>query len=184
MASDRSVTDQPWTIPVRIGEIGRGLTRRLEADAPTRARIARALDLQALDRLEAEVSVAPALQGYEVKGYEAKGVLRAQLTQTCGVTLEPLPAEVDSDFAVRFVEASEVEPIETAHEVVVTFEDDDPPDVIEDGVVDLGAYVVEHLALALDPFPRKPGAVFEAPAQAAEPSPFAALAKLKPETRD
>jgi uncharacterized metal-binding protein YceD (DUF177 family) len=168
--------DQPWTVLVRIGEIGRGLQRRLEADAPTRARIARALDLQALDRLEAEVSVAPA-----VEGFEARGTLHAELTQTCGVTLEPLPAELRTDFALRFVEAGEAETIEPAHEVVVTLEDDDPPDVIEDGVVDLGAYVVEHLALALDPFPRKPGAVFEAPAQEAEPSPFAALARLKPE---
>jgi uncharacterized metal-binding protein YceD (DUF177 family) len=68
--------------------------------------------------------------------------------------------------------------------VVVTLEDDDPPDEIEGGVVDLGAYVVEHLALALDPFPRKPGVEFEAPAQESEPSPFAALARLKPEARD
>jgi uncharacterized metal-binding protein YceD (DUF177 family) len=179
MATDRSVMDQPWTVPVRIAEIGRGLNRRLEADAPTRARIARALDLQALDRLEAEVSVAP-----DVQGYEARGTLHAQLTQTCGVTLEPLPADLRTDFAVRFVEAGEAEPTEPAHEVVVTLEDDDPPDELEGGVVDLGAYVVEHLALALDPFPRKPGVEFEAPEQAAEPSPFAVLARLKPEARD
>jgi len=173
------MTDQPWTVPVRTGEIGRGVKRRLEADAPARARIARALDLQALDRLEAEVSLAPTAEGYE-----ARGTLHAELTQTCGVTLEPLPADLRTDFAVRFVEAGEAEPAEPAHEVVVTLEDEDPPDVIEGGVVDLGAYVVEHLALALDPFPRKPGAVFEAPAQEAEPSPFAALARLKPEARD
>lgn len=179
MASDRSVTDQPWTVPVRLAEIGRGLKRRLDADAPTRARIARALDLQALDRLEAEVSVAPAAEGFE-----ASGTLSAQLTQTCGITLEPLPAEVKTDFAVRFVEAEQARPGEAEREVVVALEEQDPPDVIEGGVVDLGAYVVEHLALALDPFPRKPGAVFEAPAQEPEPSPFAALARLKPEARD
>jgi uncharacterized metal-binding protein YceD (DUF177 family) len=179
MASDRSVMDQPWTVPVRIAEIGRGLSRRLEADAQARARIARALDLQALDRLEAEVSVAPAVQGFE-----ARGTLHAALTQTCGVTLEPLPAELRTEFAVRFVEAGEAAPAEPELEVVVTLEGDDPPDEIEGGVVDLGAYVVEHLALALDPFPRKPGAVFEAPEEAAEPSPFAVLARLKPEAGD
>jgi uncharacterized metal-binding protein YceD (DUF177 family) len=179
MASDDSVTDQPWTVPVRIAEIGRGLKRRLEADAPARARIARALDLQALDRLKAEVSIAPAAQGFE-----ARGALHAELTQTCGVTLEPLPADLSTDFTIRFVEAAEAEPAESAHEVVVTLEDEDPPDLIEGGVVDLGAYVVEHLALALDPFPRKPGAVFEPPAQESEPSPFAVLARLKPEGRD
>ena len=68
MASDRGVTDQPWTVPVRVAEIGRGLKRRLEADAPARARIARALDLQALDRLEAEVSVRPPPRGSRPAG--------------------------------------------------------------------------------------------------------------------
>jgi len=41
----------------------------------------------------------------------------------------------------------------------------------------------EFLALALDPYPRKPGVEFESPQPEAEPdekaSPFAALAKLK-----
>jgi len=44
--------------------------------------------------------------------------------------------------------------------------------------LDLAAYVVEALALALDPFPRKPGAVFVSPAPVGETSPFAALARL------
>jgi len=42
----------------------------------------------------------------------------------------------------------------------------------------VSAYVVETLALALDPFPRKPGAVFESPAATEAISPFAALADL------
>jgi uncharacterized metal-binding protein YceD (DUF177 family) len=178
MAQDRSMTAVPWSVPVRLAEIGRGLTRRLEADAPTRARIARALDLQSLDRLEAEVKLSPAAQGFE-----AKGAIRADLAQTCGVTLEPLPAEIDTEFAVRFAEPEEPKASETAREVVVGLDEEDPPDVVENGVVDLGAYVVEHLALELDPFPRKPDAVFEPPPTEAEPSPFAVLAELKPGTR-
>ena len=45
--------------------------------------------------------------------------------------------------------------------------------------VDLAAYVVEHLALEIDPWPRKPGVVFEAPEGPAEPSPFDVLRELK-----
>ena len=51
---------------------------------------------------------------------------------------------------------------------------------IEDGKIDLGQYAVEQLALALDPFPRKPGATFVQPEEPAEISPFAALKALKP----
>jgi len=60
----------------------------------------------------------------------------------------------------------------------------DPADVIKGGVVDLGALVAEFLALGVDPYPRRPGAVFAPPSAAdATSSPFAALAKLKPRGR-
>jgi len=51
--------------------------------------------------------------------------------------------------------------------------------VLENDSIDLAAYVVEHLSLELDPFPRKPGAVFEPPAEEGSASPFAVLRKLK-----
>jgi uncharacterized metal-binding protein YceD (DUF177 family) len=178
MAQDRVLTAQPWSVPLRVAEIGRGLTRRLEADGAARARIARALELQALDRLEGEVVVSPKAQGWE-----ARGTIKADLAQTCGITLEPLPARIDTNFTVRFVDHGDAAAGAEAREVVVALDEEDPPDVVEAGVVDLGAYVVEHLALELDPFPRKPGAVFEPPAAEPEPSPFAVLAELKPGSR-
>ena len=53
-------------------------------------------------------------------------------------------------------------------------------------MIELGEVLVESLSLALDPYPRKPGMVFQevsddSSADAGEPapSPFAALAKLK-----
>ena len=53
------------------------------------------------------------------------------------------------------------------------------PEPLIDGIVDLGALATEFLILGLEPYPRKPDAVFEPPQDAApEPGPFAALAKL------
>lgn len=164
----------PWSVPIRIHDIRSGLQRRLEADAATRARIVRALDLRSLDRLEAEVSVTPQAQGWEISGQ-----INADLAQICGLTLEALPAEIRARFSVRAAELTD--PEEVPREIVIDLDETDPPDLIEDGVIDLGAYVVEHLALELDPFPRKPGAEFEPPAAAEEPSPFAVLSRLKPE---
>ena len=54
------------------------------------------------------------------------------------------------------------------------------PEPIEGDVIDLGGYLVEHLSLELDPFPRKPGAVFEQPPEPGEISPFAVLKGLRP----
>ena len=57
---------------------------------------------------------------------------------------------------------------------------EDPPEPLREGAVDLGALATEFLLLGIDPYPRKPGAVFDAP-PAGDPSshPFAALAALK-----
>ena len=58
--------------------------------------------------------------------------------------------------------------------------DEDPPDLIVDGRIDLGALAAEFLALGLDPYPRKPGAAFEpGEEEAGRDSPFAALARLR-----
>jgi hypothetical protein len=61
-----------------------------------------------------------------------------------------------------------------------SLEDEDPPEPLDSGHIDLAALAVEFLALALDPFPRKPGAVFaDAPDVETEGGPFAALSALK-----
>lgn len=165
----------PWSDRVRLDQIGVGLTRRLEADAETRARVADALGLLELSALTADVSVKPAGAGWRLEGR-----VRASLAQACVITLEPVPADIDTAFSVDLVEAGAIEP--NSRVIEADPEGPDGPDVVEDGGVDLAAYAVEHLALALDPYPRKPGAVFEPPAGEAEPSPFAVLAQLKPRT--
>ena len=53
------------------------------------------------------------------------------------------------------------------------------PEPLVGGVVDLGALATEFLILGLDPYPRKPGAVFEAPQDVnRDQGPFAALGRL------
>lgn len=160
----------PFSETVRLNQIGTGLERRVEPDPAARERIRRALDLAALDSLTADMTVTPAREGWRLSGR-----VRAAAVQTCGLTLEPLPVDIDQTFAVDLVEAREPEP----DEVEVSL-DEDAPDVVEDGLIDLGIYAVEQLALSLDPFPRKPGAVFVQPEEPAEISPFAVLHKLKP----
>lgn len=167
-------TDLPFSEPIRLHQVGAGLTRTLEPDAAARARIAKALDLASLDHLSAEIDLKPSPSGWRLDGR-----LRATLAQTCGITLEPLPVGLDERFTVSFVESAEPQ---ADDEIVVDLEEEDGPDLIEDGRLDLGQVVVEQLALHLDPFPRKPGAEFVQPEEPAEISPFAVLKGLKSET--
>ncbi len=174
--------EAPWRETVRLAEAARGpLTRRLVADAPARSRIAGALGLDRLDRLEADVRLEPWLDG---AGIEADW--SADIGQTCGVTLEPFESRLQGRFHLRVLPSGSpnAEAAEAGQELTLTLEDEDPPDLVEGGLIDLGDYVVEHLALEIDPFPRKPGAVFEPLEPEPGDSPFAALARLSPKPKD
>jgi len=52
-------------------------------------------------------------------------------------------------------------------------------------VIDLGRLATDALFLAVDPYPRRPDAVFEPPVEATDPNdhPFAALKALQLDTR-
>lgn len=172
------MSKETWSIPVRLSEIARQpLSRRLEPDEATKAAIARDLDLEALPAFSAEVTVSPWHDGVEIDGRWS-----ARVTYRCGLTLEPFDDDLAGRFSVRAVpqDSPLAAPAETpGEELELDLEADDPPDVLETDAVDLGAYLVEHLAVELEPFPRKPGAVFEPPAQAEPESPFAVLKRLK-----
>jgi hypothetical protein len=172
---EASVADA-WAQSLALSELGRGpLERRLVADEPARARIARALDLVELKALDATLRISPWLDGAEVSGRWS-----ARIVQTCGVTLEPFESALTGELTIRAVpEGSQVLTATPEHELDLDPEADDPPEAIVNGLLPLGAYLVEDLSLAVDPFPRKPGAEFEAPTAGSEPSPFAVLVRLK-----
>lgn len=166
-----------WSHVLGLGQIGRGdLIVSLAADEAARRRIARLLDLASLDRLEAEVRASPWFDGVELDA-----TWSADLVQTCGVTLEPLPTTLRGAFRTRAVPAYSPHAPDPAAEMVIDLETQDPPDVLEGDQIDLAAYVVEDLALEIDPFPRKPGAEFQPPVETVELSPFAVLRKLRDE---
>lgn len=103
--------------------------------------------------------------------------LAARVTQVCVVTLDPFEQNIAERTALVIMPSAggETEPEDT-----LIADLDSPDEIVVDGtIVDLGALVAEQLALALDPYPRKPGA--ELPGLAAAPgeAAFAALAALK-----
>ena len=57
----------------------------------------------------------------------------------------------------------------------------DPPEPIVNGIIDLGRVATDALFLAVDPYPRKEGAVFETEVAVLDPEdhPFAALKALQ-----
>lgn len=137
--------------PVRLDAIpAGGREEALEAGAGERAAVAATLGLVALDRLSAEAE----LRRSGADEVRAQGRVRARVVQACVVTDEPVPADLDEPFDILFRPSPTTAPDEeielSAGECDVVFH--------EGGSLDLGAAAVDTLALALDPYPRAPGA--------------------------
>jgi hypothetical protein len=165
----------PWHVPVALDAVPEdGQHFDLAADAETRAAVAQIAGLRDLPRLQASFDVSHQGQG----GLRVAGRVLATAAQTCVVTLEPLTNEVDEEVDLLF-EPRPMAPSEgKGDEPAVKLNTDAEP--LLDGKVDLGALATEFLILGLDPYPRKPGAIFQPPAPAGtDEGPFAALGALK-----
>lgn len=146
----------------------------LVADAPTRKAVARFLGVEDVARLSARLTVQAWLDGADVTGR-----LEAQLTRLCGLTVEPFDVQVDEPVCLRVLPPdSPHAPPPQIGDVDLEIETEDPPEVLGAEGVDLGDLVVQTLALALDPFPRRPGAIFEQPQARPEDTPFGILSRL------
>jgi len=165
-----------WSRTIGLGDLARGpVTLELEADGAVRQAIARELGLDRLDSLTARVTASAWLDGAQIDGR-----LNARMTLICSLSGEPFEDELSSSFHLRAVPAgSPAAPVTDSEEIDLDPEGEDPPDVLETDRIDLAAYVVEHLTLEIDPFPRKPGAVFTPPQDEGPISPFAVLAEFR-----
>jgi uncharacterized metal-binding protein YceD (DUF177 family) len=159
-----------WTHPVVIGQLPEeGAKFHLEPDEAARAELAKFVGVIAVPRLNASFQVKPAVGG----GAAVEGLLDATVTQQCGVTLEPFDNKVSEAISLRFAAEG------GASAGIPEDELGADPDVLENGTLDLAAVATEFLALGIDPYPRKPGAVFEPPEESVKASAFAALEQLK-----
>jgi uncharacterized metal-binding protein YceD (DUF177 family) len=171
--------EPPWSYPLAVAGLPpEGAALRLVPGEKERAALAHHVGVLAVPALVADVKATPDGKG----GVVIEGNLSATVRQTCVVSLEPFDNALDEQIALRFLP-------ESAADFAIAEDGGDEldlADVIRDGVVDLGALITEFLALGVDHYPRRPGAVFAPPdtitADDAS-SPFAALAKLKQKGR-
>jgi hypothetical protein len=172
MPKQEKPAPSPWHVPVALDDVPEeGQHLDLAADAQTRAAVAQVAGLRDLPRLEASFDVSRHGRGLHIVGR-----VSATAGQTCVVTLEPLANEVSEEIDLLFEPPPAVAPDVEADAVERTVDGDAEP--LLDGKVDLGALATEFLILGLDPYPRKPGAVFQPPADTSvDEGPFAALKK-------
>lgn len=150
---------------------------RWQPDQDGRARLAQSLDLPRIDRLSFRGEITPEGRA----DFRLTASLQASVTQSCVVTLAPVPAEVAEDVS-RLYLADWVAPEAEEYEIP----EDDSQEALPE-VIDIAEVLREALALALPPWPRAEGAdlgeaVFappgETPLTEEALKPFAGLANL------
>jgi hypothetical protein len=170
----------PWRVPVAVAQLPEsGLHSDIEASAVERAALAEIGGLREVLSASASLDVTPSGGGR----FHVVGRVRARIGQTCVVTLDPIENDIDEEIDLIFAPPEQIP--ELSDLVDDDSEDDveipDSPEPIENGIIDLGRVATDALYLGIDPYPRRPDAVFEPPAEAADPEahPFAALKALK-----
>ena len=170
--------DEPeFSRPIAAETISNQIQRREIAAEPAECQaLARRFGLLALDKLAATLELRR--QAGDV--IHIHGHLLADVVQSCVVTLAPVPAHIETDFELSYggkAAEGEVDDMDPAGL--------DAPEPLADGRIDLGEAVAQQLAIALDPYPRAPGASLGPEGFTAETGkiagkqPFAALAELK-----
>jgi uncharacterized metal-binding protein YceD (DUF177 family) len=174
----------PWSVPVAVAQIpDTGLHREIEAGPATRAAMAEVADLREILSASASLDVTPKGGGR----FHVAGHVRARVGQTCVVTLDPIENDIDEEVDLIFAPPEQIpelsDLVDEAAESDV--EIPDPPEPIVNGMIDLGRVATDALFLGIDPYPRRPDAVFEPPVVADDPEdhPFAALKALQLEAK-
>lgn len=167
-------TQNPWSVPVAVDNIPEtGLHIEAEAPAEVRAQLVKLANLRDLPHLSAVFDLTRRGGGVHVAGQ-----VKARVWQTCVVTLEPLENDLDEPINVLFAPRLEVAAKDDGADRRAG--DEEPPEPLIEGKVDLGAVATEFLLLGIDPYPRKAGAEFAAVKTADDSArPFAALEALK-----
>jgi uncharacterized metal-binding protein YceD (DUF177 family) len=168
------------TLPLHhVFELG-GLTHagsvvEVAAHGDELARLAKWAGVDAIRAFTATVS----LRRISNMRFNFEADLDADVVQSCVVTLEPVESHITRHVSRDLLLAPNAMPADG--ELTLSAGDDDVPETIDSLDYDLAAPLLEEFALSIDPYPRKAGAAFTAPAEPddAPESPFAVLKSLK-----
>ena len=175
---------EPIRCTFKVAKLPRdGLQIDFVADETQRRALAERLEIVTVRCLSARLVA----KLWRAEGIAIEGRLKAEIEQESVVTLEPIRQVIDDPFHITFVPENSrlariVRPDET--ELQIDPEAEDPPETFSGDAIDIGPYLSEAVALALDPYPREADAAFtpvdtDPEPPEAKPSPFAVLVDLK-----
>lgn len=168
-----------------------------EANEAARKALAARFEVLSVEKIVGNATLKREMDGLTI--YVA-GQFVADVVQACVVTLEPVPQHIEEEFEAWFLDETTVTSFarakrkrQSGRELHSADADDeieenpmpdeqDDPEPIEGGVIDVGEVVAQHVSLALEPFPHSKEAKLEGPmgdeADLTPESPFSVLKDL------
>lgn len=143
------------------------------------AALAKRFGIESLANLKATVTLQ---RVSDDKIIMAEGRFDVDVVQRCVVSLEPVKSHIAAEFTETYTE-NNLRFLPGA-EIAVSPADEESPEPIENGIIDMGEMIAQQLSLELDPYPRSPKVKEIQDAEIVHKSgddlsPFAILAKLK-----
>ncbi|OQM77553.1 YceD family protein [Manganibacter manganicus] len=137
-----------------------GLPVVIEADEAQRAALAEAHGLLSVEVYRAELLVSR----WKRNGVKVSGSVKADITQACVVTLDPVTAHIEEAVDGLFLPQDSNfgrEGFSGGGEILIDAEGPDAPETFIGDTVDVGALAEQFFGLAIDPYPRRAGAHLE-----------------------
>jgi len=172
MDLSKKLHEQEWSYFFAADDVDAGGSCvTVEATAAQRDALAKRLNVNKVEQVSGNLTLSRTQAGRVI--YVA-GTLKAQLMQNCVVSAEEIQTFVqenvegwyaDKQSAVSFLAAkrekeAENQPIKAQIEVELMSEEDDPEPLIH-GHIDLGEFLTQHLSLSIPSYPHKEGVQYE-----------------------
>jgi uncharacterized metal-binding protein YceD (DUF177 family) len=177
--------DNPFSYAVKVAHISaNAVDVRISANPEELAGLARLWNILDVKALSASFQI----QRWKKDGVRVRGTVEADIVQSCVVTLDPIDFHIEEEVEVIFVpEGSKLARMPTATEsgeMLLDPEGPDAPEIFSGDTIDVGIVAAEHIALAIDPYPRKADIAFAGHIESTDkddrkPSPFAVLKDWK-----
>lgn len=199
--SKDTVLTPEWSHKVDSGTIDSKITKHhIVASDEECKDLARRLRIISVTGLEADMTMQRVPDRNII---HVTGRLKAQVTQSCVITNEPVTEAIEEIFESWHDDEEQVISLDKAKRDRLSMmvdselpmpDDQDDPEPVIDGQIDLGELATQHLSLAITPYPRAVGATHSqtdegnwqvlAGGATERPNPFAALKdwKLKKES--
>lgn len=159
------LTEQEWSHFFDVDDLGKHETKiKIEPSEEELEDLARRLGVKAVKNVTANLIIA------SKNAVHVQGEFNATVTQECVVTLEDFDTEIsepvegwfaDKNSTVSFAAAKQEKEASTSRGEVEMLEEQEDPEPIIDGVIDLGELVSQHISLAIPAYPKKEGARHE-----------------------